>query len=255
MIFRFTLIHFILILSTSAWSEETLRFAFSNKSHPMSYGEDGGSPEGIFSSLISLVDLEMPNHKFDLRAYNWQRAQVLVHEGQRDAYCTYPSEERKRFSLFTQTPLYVQDYGYIIYNKKSKRAKAIESVQSLEDLAKFEFLSQAGVKWEEDNLPKNIKRIYVNSLEQLLHFLFRRNEGDFFVMPPSQVFYYAKEFGYRENIGIKKVNFIPNSNVVYHIGITRQHPKAAELIKQLDSVLNSSKFNEKKKKVLSSFGE
>lgn len=235
----------------SRGQSNTIHFALSNKSHPMSYGIDGGKVDGFFNSLITYLDTKIDKYHFEIRGYNWQRAQAMVHNGEKDGYCTYPSDERKKHSLFTKSPLFVQDYGYIIYNKKNKNAEKIKKIKTLRDLEEFKFISQSGIKWEEDNVPPTIKRIYVNSIEQLSHYLFLRNEGDFFIMPPEQAFYYAQLFGYLNDVGVLKVNFIPNSNVNYHIGISLKNPLHQELIELIDKELQTKDFTNFRKKILS----
>lgn len=183
---NFIILFICFLISHNSHSEEVIKVAFSNKSIPMSYGEEGGA-QGVFVHLFEFLDKKLAKYKFEIKTYNWARAQELVHSGQRDVYCTYPSRERKQFSLFSDRPLYVQDYGYIVFNKKSLHAKTLSNISSMEQLESFKFISQTGVKWEEENVSKKIKRVYVNGIEQLLHFLFLRNEGDFIIMPDALV--------------------------------------------------------------------
>lgn len=254
MTFKVLVFSFFALAPFLSWSQSnTIRFALSNKSHPMSYGSDGGKVEGFFNTLISHLDSKIKKYDFEIRGYNWQRAQAMVHSGEKDAYCTYPSDERKKYSLFTKAPLFVQDYGYIIFNKKHKNASEIKKIKSLKDLDQFKFISQSGVKWEEDNIPSTVKRIYVNSIEQLSYYLFLRNEGDFFVMPPEQAYYYAQLFGYLSDVGVLKVNFIPNSNVNYHVGISLKNPLHKELVELIDKKLHSNDFINFRKEVLNQF--
>lgn len=228
----------------------TIRFAASEGSPPTSYVAEG-EPAGVVIDLLHAVFELIPHLDLHVTSFPWSRAQMMVEEGEMDAFCTYPSSKRKKYAKFTPTPLYFWDYGYLIYNQKNPAAEIISGAKSFEDLEGLVFLSQSNVAWEEDNVPKSIKRYYVDNLEKMIHMTLGRDVGDFFIMPPEQAMYYKKKLGYdNTQFGITKVDFIPNSKIPFHIGLNKKYREISEEIEVIESVLQSSDFEAANAKIL-----
>ena len=105
------------------------------------------------------------------------------------------------------------DFGYLIYPKDHERRIELEEAQSFQDLKSFKAVIQSGVGWEQDNIPDYIKRVPANNLDTMTHLLFFRRQGDFFIMPPSQAMFYAKKFGYQNNVAYRRAAFINDAEI------------------------------------------
>jgi polar amino acid transport system substrate-binding protein len=69
-----------------------------------------------------------------------------------------------------------------------------------------------------------------------------REAGDFLVQPAEDARFIAGKLGYTENLKIRKVDFIPNSMIPFHLGVSRQHPSANDVINQVDAIMQKPDF-------------
>jgi polar amino acid transport system substrate-binding protein len=134
------------------------------------------------------------------------------------------------------------DYGFLIYHKENPNRTTIDNAKSFNDLKTLSVIVQTGVGWEEDNIPKYIDRKTAGSVEAAIHYLFKRQYGDFLIMPPEQAKHFANKFGYLDNLKYKKVSFIPNSYTPFHLGIRNTHAKGKKLLFEVEDVLKREDF-------------
>ncbi len=232
---------------------QTLSIVLSDGNAPISYGEENHEAKGIIPDLIRELVKNAVGIKAELSAVPWTRAQTMVKSGKAHAFCTYPSNERQLYAKFTKNVLFHLEYGYLAYNTKSPKAESISRIKTLQDLDNFTFVSQSGVSWEEENIPKTVKRIYVNKTETLLHIVLGRGEGDFFIMPREQIHYFASKYKYESMLGILPVGFIPNGVVTFRIGIYKAFPDADKILAELDRAMSSKAFLNAKAEILKKY--
>ncbi len=225
-----------------AMADQPLVFVMSDRNIPVSYSEEDGKAKGLMADLMSELVKHTRGIKVTIASMPWVRAQKDVQSRKAQLFCTYPSEERKSYALFSKKPLFSLDYGYLLYHKNSPRAQSIRQATRLADLDKFVFVSQKGVSWEDENIPKSVRRAYVYKLEALLHMVFGRQSGDFFVMPIEQASYYFTTLGYKAVAGIHPVDFIPNSKVELHLGVNKDIPGARKILDELERAMESKEF-------------
>lgn len=246
---------FLLFNSFGIFSDVKSRniFVFSDGGPPFSYSTNINTPLGITPDLVSLLSSSLNSTSFTMKALPWPRAQKLIELGSADCFATYPSKTRKRYATFTKSPLYYQEYGYIIFSRNNPRVETLRNIGSIKDLDKFIFVSQQGVAWEDDNIPLSVKREYVNSLEQLLHVTLNRESGDFFIMNLEQALFYAKKFKYIDRLDYIKVDFIPNSTVAIHVGVRKNHPNSEKMITEFDRVINTEIFKAERANIINRY--
>jgi polar amino acid transport system substrate-binding protein len=56
-------------------------------------------------------------------------------------------------------------------------------------------------------------------------------------MPAEDARFIARKLGYSEKLKVRNVDFIPNSLIPFHIGVSRELPSAMKVINQVDQVL------------------
>ncbi|MDQ3230518.1 MAG: transporter substrate-binding domain-containing protein [Pseudobdellovibrionaceae bacterium] len=234
-------------------ASQTLNIVFSDENTPISYRETGDEAKGLMPDLIRELLKHTVGIKAELKALPWKRAQDMVKSGRAHLFCTYPSDERKSYASFTKEVLFHLEYGYLIYNTKSSKAESLSRIATLQELDKFTFVSQSGIGWEEENVPKTVKRLYVNKLETLLHIVLGRGEGDFFIMPREQIHFYAKKYGYESLVGIRPISFISNGVVSFRIGIHKELPGAEKILFEMDRAMNSNAFMKAKAEILKKY--
>lgn len=238
---------FVASLSQAA-PARTIRVAMSEASPPASIVENGQST-GMYRELLETLFSRLPDYRLEFHAFPWARAQWAVQHDEMDIFITFPSANRIRYASFTADSLCVVDYGNIVYDLRGKKAAQIKSAKSFQDLRDLVFVSQDTVAWETENVPGYIRRYPVNGTTALMHMTFRRATGDFFIMPPEQAVYYAKQLGYEHQLGMKKVSFIPNSLAPIHIGLRKSYPDNKALMKAIDSAMHHPDFLTKKRAI------
>jgi hypothetical protein len=226
----------------------TVHIAMSEAAPAASYVEEGQTT-GVSKELLKALFDSMTEYKPAFHLYPWTRAQSMVENGKMDLFVTFPSTSRRRYANFSVQQLYHFDYGNLVYDRTSSKAAQIASAKSFADLRKLVFVSQETVAWETENVPKYIRRYTVNVPAALLHMTFQRKMGDFFIMPAEQAVYYAKQLGYQRQLGMKKVSFIPNSEVGFHIGIRNSHPDGKRLMAAVEAALKHPDFVMKKRAI------
>lgn len=226
-----------------------LRFAMSAESPPSSY-ELNGEARGIIPELLEELFTAMPEYQVEFLPIPWGRAQIEVANGRLDGFCTFPSNTRKSYARFAAKPMYVWDYGNLVYSRDNANSTVIAQAKSFDDLRNLLFISQESVDWERENVPGFIKRYPVNTPPQMIHMLFRRGAGDFIIMSTEQALYYAQQFGYVEQLRNAKVNFIPNSQVEFNIGLRKTLPDVEQIITRIDAAMLNPAFQARKEQII-----
>ncbi|MEP4544876.1 MAG: hypothetical protein ABJ000_01780 [Saccharospirillum sp.] len=218
---------------------------------------DGGPDEarGIIPELTAELFDSLPGQSVTMTAGPWVRIQRSVETGQIDGFVTYPSSERKTYALFSNTPLFHMDFGFLIYRRDHPQRQRIEQARSFEDLQGLTFIGQQGAEWERDNIPATLDTVLLGHTETMMHMLVRRQTGDFMVMPAEQAVHIAKQLGYEHQIAIEPVRFIPNASIPFHVGIRSDHPEAHEMLTRMDNVLRSGDYRQVAEQLLTEYRE
>jgi hypothetical protein len=218
-----------------------LTFAFSEKSAPYSALLDEKA-DGLFPDLVQLAFSFIPDYTTASLVMPWARAQYNVRRGLNDGFLTYPSEKRQDYAVFSADPLFTQDFGHLVYSVDNPNRDVIESATSFADLSSLTVIVENGSKWEENNIPGYLERVPGQHMNAMMHLLMLRKVGDFLVQPAEDARLIARQLGYSQKLKIRKVDFIPNSLIPFHIGVSRKLPYAGDVIKQIDAVMQSPEF-------------
>ncbi|WBU40371.1 MULTISPECIES: substrate-binding periplasmic protein [Marinobacter] len=218
-----------------------LTFAFSEASPPYSSSSDERAV-GLFPDLVQLTFSFIPDYTTENVVLPWSRAQYNVRQGITDGLLTYPSKERQGYAIFSALPLFTQDFGHLVYSAENPNVDVIESATSFADLSGLTVIVERGSKWEDDNIPGYLARVSGSHLNTMMHLLMLRKAGDFMVQPAEDARFTAQQLGYSNKLKVRKVDFIPNSQIPFHIGVSRKLPFAMEVIDQVDAVMQSTEF-------------
>lgn len=216
-------------------------FAFAEDEAPVSYTEEDRTT-GSLPDITRILFEFLPEHDVKMVALPWPRAQRMVASGSADGFVTYPSEERKQYAHFTEDAAYYIDYGYLIYHRDNPAREQLENARSFDDLRGLTFIGQNSAQWERENIPDFLDTTLANSLDAMIHLLLRRQVGDFIVMPPEQAIYLAKQHGYRSQMVFRQVDFIPNSRIPFHVGVSKALGSAEDFVESVDQILASEAF-------------
>ena len=228
-------------ISSSALADSSpIQFVFSEGDPPTSYAtkENENLPKGLLPEITDAAFNLLAGYEIELQAMPWKRAKLSVINDYVDGIFTYPSDTLKEHILFTNQPAYISDFGYIIFNKENFSAHSIKTINDLTPFTLLTESSRENKSWEEENIPAEVKRVYVNKTDHLFHLIFLRNQQGFFVRNLEEAQYIANKLGYSHKLGYKKMEFKSNNSIPFHFGIRRSHPQAKEIIRQLDDLLN-----------------
>ncbi|MDR9425158.1 MAG: transporter substrate-binding domain-containing protein [Marinobacter sp.] len=230
-----------LALPSVSMGQSKLTFAFAENSPPHSFIHDEKA-DGLLPDLVQLVFRFIPDYTAESVVVPWSRAQYNVRLGYTDGLLTYPSKERQKYAIFSARPLFTQDYGYLVYSAHNPNKDLIETASSFADLSSLKVIVEQGSKWEEDNIPDYLERVPGRDADIRMHLLMLRQAGDFMVQPAEDAQFIARKFGYSENLKVRKVDFIPNSRIPFHLGVSRERLPAQDVINQVDQVMQESEF-------------
>ena len=231
----------VLVLPGVSQGSTKLTFAFSEESAPYSSLFDEKAV-GLFPDLVQLAFSFIPDYNTASVVVPWARAQYSVRHGRNDGFLTYPSEQRQEYAVFSAGPLFTQDFGHLVYSADNPNIDVIESASSFADLSGLVVIVENGSKWEEQNIPGYLERVPGQHVDAMMHLLMLRQAGDFLVQPAEDARLIARQLGYSQKLKIRKVDFIPNSQIPFHIGVSKKLPYAREVIKQIDAVMQSPEF-------------
>ncbi|MEX2476230.1 hypothetical protein [Marinobacter sp.] len=245
------LVVFLAFPSVSMGSSK-LTFAFSAASPPYS-SSLGERSVGLLPDLVQLAFSFIPDYTTENLVVPWSRAQYNVRLGLTDGLLTYPSKERQDYAIFSAMPLFTQDFGHLVYSAENPNVDVIESATSFSDLSSLTVIGEKGSKWEEDNIPDFLERVPGQHMSAMMHLLMLREAGDFMVQPAEDARFSARQLGYSKKLKVRKVDFIPNSQIPFHIGISRKLPSAMDVINQVDAVMQSPEFQSQLNTLIESY--
>jgi polar amino acid transport system substrate-binding protein len=165
----------------------------------------------------------------------------MVQRGRADGFIAYPSDNRKKHALFANAPLFIEDIGYLMFLPTNPNAKALRSAKSFKDLQPFLFLGSNTSEWENDNVPAYVRKESIPNDEARLNVLIYRKHGDFVIIGRENAKYLLNKLGYGGKVEFANVDFIPESQVPFQLGISKARPDAAEIISKLTRVLATPK--------------
>ena len=244
-----TVLVFCLGVFSSAQAQTNLRFVFDQGSPPYSYKDADGNAIGLFPELVKAAFAALPEYSITVEAYPWARAQEMVQRGVADGFMTYPSEGRKKYAVFNSAPGFVEDIGYLVFVPKNPNAERLRTAKSFEDLRPFLFLGSSASEWETDNVPGYIKKESIAQDESRLHILIQRRHGDFIIMGRENCNYLLNKLGYGGRLEFAKVNFLPDAQVPFNLGIAKMRPDAVDIIGKLNKAMASPKLKAELQKI------
>ncbi|EAR09438.1 substrate-binding periplasmic protein [Reinekea blandensis] len=241
-------------LNVAGSTQSTLRFASATDSAPISYQTASGDSGGYLPDLVRACCASSESLDCRVELFPWSRAQWMVREGAADAFCTYPSDTRKAYALFTQTPLFTMNFGNLVFRHDHPRKAELINAKSWDDLKTFTLVGQQDTDWETENIPPIIRRSLYSDQQEMMQVLLRRGEGDFLVMSSLEASHLLKTLNLTNKAQQQPVTFIDNSLIPFHIGISKQRDDAAELVQYLDGRIQSTEYQTEKRRIDHQYG-
>lgn len=225
-----------------------VRIALSDAMPPLSHAVDDQA-QGMFREMLEALFELAPEYSAEFSAFPWARAQWLVQNRKMELFLTFPSHDRRQYAAFASEPLFTLDYSHLIYRRDNVNSEKILAARNFEDMRSLVFISQDKVAWEKEAVPAFIDRYTVNNAFAILHMAFQRKTGDFFIMPIEQAIYYSSILGYQDQLALRRVDFIPNSQVPFHIGVRKSFEGGRKLLAALEAAMQDPRFRAKQRAI------
>lgn len=136
--------------------QRPLTIVFFEDFAPYSFIENGKITGVLHDSLVEILRKRM-KVKVEFMAGPWERMQEYVKTGKADAFCTNPTDERKKYTVPCKVPTVLPLYKIFINRNNSKLA-TVKAVKNLDDLRnaarlnKFKVGTYCGDGWAKANL-------------------------------------------------------------------------------------------------------
>ena len=184
----------LLALPAVSVAEGTLKFTFADNSKPYSFSQDEKAA-GLFPEVVRLTFSFIPDYDMASAVMPWSRAQYNVRLGLNDGLLTYPSKERQNYAVFSAGPLFIQDFGHLVYSAENPNKDLIESASSFADLSDLKVIVEKGSQWEENNIPGYLERVPGRDSETMMHLRMFREAGDLLVKHAEDARFIAGKLG------------------------------------------------------------
>lgn len=218
-----------------------IRIVGADNSPPLS-SRSGERTIGYIADIINASCTVPPVIDHTLTLYPWSRAQQMVQQGIADAFCTFPSEQRQQYALFTPSPVFYLDYGNLVFRRDNPNARQIANARSWDDLKGLTFVGQYNTGWEDDNVPDFIDKVHFSDQQEMLQLLLKRNVGDFLIMNPLESNYLIRELSLTGQAQQAQVTFIENSRIPFHFGFSKKFASAESMVAGFETRITSPEF-------------
>lgn len=221
--------------------------------YPYHWKEEG-VVKGIQIDLINEIVGRLAGIPVTNEIFPWSRCQLLVKSGEKDAFLTYPSAERREYTEVVSIPFFVSEY--IIFTSQNnpfiEELKGVKSLKDFGDKDHIEIVHMRGSGWHKSKL-KHVKRTYpVDTAKQMLQML---SMGRVDVVLGQREFFYP----HVKKSGIDN-NFIEIPNVMdvinFNLCINKSSPfvsKIPELNKLLEELSASGELELIRQKVFNKY--
>ena len=212
-----------------------LIIAFNDDYAPYSYTEDGAL-KGILPDVLTTLLTAVPQLKVESVGLPWRRVQAEVKAGVADAFCTFASEERQQFIHFHKLPV-VTLQPHLFFSAASPVRTQIESMTRREDLMRMRLVDLKGNNWAEENLKDFPNVEYVTGHDAVFKMIMA-GRGDMHVsLSPIVTQWRIRKLGLTpQQIMSRPAPFVA-AEVPFHLLVRKTHPRAQEILRQLDKAL------------------
>lgn len=177
---------------------DLMNIAYFNNYPPFSW-DNGDGMQGLLIDILTEVFDKRMGIKTSHTGYPWTRAQMLVEQGQADAFCTVPTAERRRYTEVSEELTVLATFTFFV-RKGAEINTELSQVQSLNDLKKFRVGHYIGSGWAKKNLKGKVLHLEeAPSLDGVL-FMLTAGRVDTVIDTSQVVRYRVKQLGLEGSI-------------------------------------------------------
>lgn len=209
-----------------------LRIVYYATFPPLCFEQDG-KMQGI---LLDILGQAAKTAGIDVthQGFPWARAQAMVQNGEADAFCTNPTDERRAYALFTELPVYVAPVS-LFYAADNPRSSQIEQIKTIDDLKAVKQGDYNGNGFAETTfkgLPIEWSPNLVNTLTKV-----SLSRNDVFVGNDTVAKYLIKQNAIG---GIKSFPVTIGKQSAFHLGVRKTLPDAQGLIDAMGHAIQAA---------------
>ena len=192
---------------------------------PFSFRDADGRVRGVLIDCARLLCGGL-GYRMTQGGFPWARAQAMVRDGQLDGFCTVPTEIRRAYVYFCDTPVLIE--GHSLFHRKGDRR--FEGMVSKADLAPFGLADYLGNGWAEKNLD-GLNVDWLSNWESIPQKILA-GRADAFVGEDTVARYKLRRLGLADDFGVTPAPYFSASNFTF--GLRKTYPDAASLIAEFD---------------------
>ncbi|GAK59144.1 amino acid ABC transporter substrate-binding protein, PAAT family [Candidatus Vecturithrix granuli] len=187
----------LIALSAYAQEGQVMQLVYFNDYAPFSWENEQKQMQGILIDVLTEALQNRMKISVSHTGYPWKRAQHLVQQGEADAFCTVPTEERRTYTEVSHEPVIVATFTVFVRTDHPK-LEQISMIKTLADLKEYTLGHFLGAGWAQQNL-EGMDVKWASDLEAVLYNLAK---GRFDLHPgASQVVRFTiKQLGLKQQI-------------------------------------------------------
>lgn len=189
----FLLFSIIFLCIGNVYAQPVIKWAFDPWA-PMHEKSVTGTPKGLFVEIIHEILTEEMGYTVEHHQLPWKRAQALVKSGELDFMITNKTDERSKYALFSENPMYVLQTT-IYTHKEHPRLNEIMQIKSIDDIKSLNLkvIGALGNGWMKKNIEsQGIQTHYTEDLDNALKMIARKRGDITLELQPTTNLYIQK---------------------------------------------------------------
>lgn len=154
-------------LSAYAQEGQVMQLVYFNDYAPFSWENEQKQMQGILIDVLTEALQNRMKISVNHTGYPWKRAQHLVQQGEADAFCTVPTEERLAYTEVSHEPAIVATFTVFVRSDHPK-LEQIKQITTLADLKAYTLGHFLGAGWAQQNL-EGMDVKWASDLDAVLH--------------------------------------------------------------------------------------
>ena len=205
-----------------------------NSTFPPYSMERDGRMTGILVDCLNEILVKRMGCAITNQGGSWPAIQDMARTGKVDGLCTNPTESRRRFMLFCETPV-VESLPSIFCATDNPKVDLIDRITDLEGLRDFRQVDYAGNGWARETFPPTLQITWAPTLADAMTMI-AEHKADVFVGNSLAAMYTLARLGLKDKIRGREIAVGKPSS--FHFGLRRDFPDAKGFIEEFSHTLD-----------------
>jgi polar amino acid transport system substrate-binding protein len=221
--------------SLALGGKRTLTCGWTEAFPPFSMKKDGRMT-GILVDCLNEILVKRMDCAVTNQGGPWPAIQDLARAGKVDALCTNPTEARRQYMLFCETPV-VESLPSIFCAADNPKIDRINKITGLKGLRDFRQVDYAGNGWARTTFPPTLKITWAPTLADAMTMI-AEDKADIFVGNSLAAMYTLAGLGLKDRIRGRELAVGEPSS--FHFGVRRDFPDAKGFIEEFSNTLDKA---------------